>query len=191
MSATETFAAGVRNDAAVTWTSPAPSPAVGPITDGPLTGEDRAILEGCLARQRATLLWVCAGLTGEQLAARAVPPSTLSLLGLVRHLAKVERVWLRQRVAGQDLPHLHGGPGDDTDFHQVDPARAEQEVQALREEWRLADEAVAAVAFSHEIDFRGAAMSVRMVYLHLISEYSRHNGHADLLRQVLDGVTGR
>ncbi len=100
-----------------------------------MTGEDRHILAGYLARQRATLLRVCAGLTGEQLAARPVPPSTVSLLGLIRHLAKVEQVWLRQRVAGQDVPPLHGGPGDDTD--------------------------------------------------------SRHNGHADLLRQVLDGATGR
>jgi uncharacterized damage-inducible protein DinB len=156
-----------------------------------MTGEDRPILEGYLAWQRATLLSVCAGLTGEQLAALPVPPSTLSLLGLVRHLAKVERVWLRQRVAGQDIPPLHGGPGNDTDFHQVDPSRAEQEVQALREEWRLADEAVAGVPFAHEIDFRGSPMSLRMVYVHLIGEYSRHNGHADLLRQVLDGVTGR
>ena len=175
-----------QDPAVTTWTSPAPS-----LVDGPLTGEDRPILEGCLAGQRATLLNVCAGLTAPQLAARPVPPSTLSLLGLVRHMAKVERIWLRQRVAGQDIPSLHGGPGDDTDFHQVDPSRAEQEVRALHEEWRLADEAVAGVPFSHEIDVRGDPMSLRMVYVHLISEYSRHNGHADLLRQVLDGVTGR
>jgi uncharacterized damage-inducible protein DinB len=175
----------------VIWTSPAPAPAVAPLTDGPTTGADRPILESYLAGQRATLLRICAGLTGEQLAARPVPPSTLSLLGLVRHLTKVERIWLRQRVAGQDVPHLHGGPGNDTDFDQVDPARAGQEVQALREEWRLADEAVVAVPFDHEFDFRGDPMSLRMVYVHLIGEYSRHNGHADLLRQVLDGVTGR
>jgi len=156
-----------------------------------MTGDDRPILEAYLARQRTTLLRVCTGLTGEQLAARPLPPSTLSLLGLVRHLAKVERVWLRQRVAGQDIPPLHGGPGDDTDFDQVDAARAEQEVRALREEWRLGDEAVAAVPFTHEIDFRGDAMSLRMVYVHLIGEYARHNGHADLLRQAIDGATGR
>ena len=64
-------------------------------------------------------------------------------------------------------------------------------MRALHEEWRLADEAVAGVPFTHEIDFRGDPMSLRMVYVHLISEYSRHNGHADLLRQVLDGVTCR
>jgi uncharacterized damage-inducible protein DinB len=174
----------------MTWTSPTPAPAQAAIA-GPLTGDDRAILEGYLAGQRATLLNVCAGLTGEQLAERAVPPSTLSLLGIVRHLAKVERVWLRKRVGGEDVPHLHGGPGDPTDFDGTDPARAEQEVETLREEWRRGDAAAASVPFDHEIDFRGDPMSVRMVYVHLIGEYARHNGHADLLRQAIDGVTGR
>jgi uncharacterized damage-inducible protein DinB len=181
----------VRKDGTVTWTSPSPAVVDGLITEGPMTGADRPILEGYLAWHRATLLNVCAGLTGEQLAARPVPPSTLSLLGLVRHMAKVERIWLRQRVAGQDVPPLHGGPGDDTDFHRADAACAERDVQTLLEEWRLGDEAVAAVPFTHEIDMRGETMSLRMVYVHLIGEYARHNGHADLLRQVLDGVTGR
>jgi hypothetical protein len=94
-------------------------------------------------------------------------------------------------MAGREVPPLHGGPGDDTDFDRVDPSRAEQDFRALREEWRPADEAVATVPFTHEIDFRGEAMSLRMAYLHLIGEYSRHNGHADLLREALDGVTGR
>jgi uncharacterized damage-inducible protein DinB len=159
--------------------------------EGPMTGDDRAILEGYLAWQRATTLRVCAGLTGEQLVERPVPPSTLSLLGIVRHLAKVERVWLRIRVGGEDVPQLHGGPGDPADFDGTDPTRADEEVHALCEEWRLADAAVASVPFTHEIDVRGDAMSLRMVYVHLIGEYARHNGHADLLRQAIDGVTGR
>ncbi len=170
----------------MTWISPKAAP-----FEGPMTGDDRAILEGYLAQQRATVLRICAGLSGEQLATRAVPPSTLSLLGIVRHLAKVERIWLRIRVGGEGVPHLHGGPGDPADFDGTDPVRAEQEMQALHEEWRLADAAVAAVPFTHEIDFRGDPMSLRMVYVHLIGEYARHNGHADLLRQVIDGVTGR
>jgi uncharacterized damage-inducible protein DinB len=156
-----------------------------------MAGDDPSILEGYLAWQRATLLNVCAGLSAEQLATRAVPPSTLSLLGLVRHLAKVERVWLRQRVAGQDLAPLYGGPGNEADFQEVDAGRAEREVEQLRQEWMLADQAVASVPFTHEIDVRGHVISLRMVYVHLIGEYARHNGHADLLRQALDGVTGR
>ena len=80
----------------MTWTAPSP-PAC---ADGPLSGDDRPILEGFLAWQRSTLLNICAGLTAEQLAERPVPPSSLSLLGLVRHMAKVERIWFRQRAAG-------------------------------------------------------------------------------------------
>ncbi|MGV8968471.1 MAG: DinB family protein [Cellulomonas sp.] len=170
----------------MSWTSPAPE-----LADGPMTGDDRGILEGLLAWQRATLLNVCAGLTAEQLAARPVPTTQLSLLGLVRHLARVERVWLRERVAGQDVPGLYGWPVNGADFGEVDALRAEQEVAQLRAEWRLADAAVATVPFTHEIEVRGDVMSLRMVYLHLISEYARHNGHADLLREALDGVRGR
>ncbi len=170
----------------VTWKSPAPDS-----VDGPMTGDDRGILEGYLAWQRTTLLNAIAGLTAKQLVVRALPPSTLSLLGLVRHLAKVERIWLRQRAAGQEVRSLYGGPGNDADFQKIDAARAEDEVEQLRQEWRLADEAVASLPFTHEIDVRGDAMSLRMIYVHLIGEYARHNGHADLLREALDGVTGR
>lgn len=173
------------------WICPAPAPVPGLITDGPMTGADRAVIEGSLARQRSTLLNICAGLTAEQLATRSVPPSNLSLLGLVRHMAKVERFWLRQRVGGQDVPPLHGGPATDDDFEQIDPIRAEAEVQALVEEWRLADDAAAGVPFTHEVEFRGDPMSVQLVYVFLIGEYARHNGHADLLRQVIDGTIGR
>ncbi|PVU84361.1 Mini-circle protein (plasmid) [Cellulomonas sp. WB94] len=170
----------------MTWTSAAPDP-----VDGPMTGDDRHILEGFLAWQRSTFLNICAGLTAEQLAARPVPTSELSLLGLVRHLAKVERVWLRQRVARQEVPALFGGPGDPSDFQDVDASGAETELLGLRQEWRQADAAASAVPFAHEIDVRGDVMSVRMVYVHLIGEYARHNGHADLLREALDGTRGR
>lgn len=170
----------------MTWTSPTPDP-----VDGAMTGDDRPILEGYLAWQRSTLLNICADLTAEQLAAQPVPTSALSLLGLVRHMAKVERIWFRQRVAGLDIPSLHGGPGDPADFADVDAERAEREVEALRAEWRLADEAVADVPFTYGIEVHGDAMSLRMVYVHMIGEYARHNGHADLLREAVDGVAGR
>lgn len=156
-----------------------------------MTGADRGILEGYLAWQRTTLLNVCAGLDADQLAARPVPPSTLSLLGLIRHLAKVERIWLRQRVAGEDVASLYGGPGNDCDFDEIDAARAEQEVEQLRQEWRLGDAALASIPVSYQVDVHGEAMSLPMIYVHLIGEYARHNGHADLLRQAIDGVTGR
>jgi hypothetical protein len=141
--------------------------------------------------QRTTLLRVCAGLDGPQLAARALPPSRLSLLGLVRHMAKVERVWFRQRVGREDVPSLHGGPGHPADFEEIDPAAAPEEVTALEEEWRRADAAVSRYSLTDTFELRGEQWSVRMVYLHLIGEYARHNGHADLLREQIDGVTGR
>lgn len=176
----------------VTWTSPLPAePPTLPITDGPITGDERPILLGMLARQRSCLLNVCAGLTAEQLAQRALPPSTLSLLGLVRHLAKVERIWLRQRIAGEDVAALYGGPGDDSDFDDAAPADAERDVATFVAELPLADAALAGVPLDHEIDFRGRAMSVRAVLAHMHTEYARHLGHADMLRERVDGVTGR
>ena len=105
----------------MTWTVPSPSP-----VDGPMTGDDRPILEGYLNYQRATLLNICAGLTGEQLAGRPLPSSNLSLLGLIRHLAKVERIWFRQRAAGQAVAPLYDPAlGKDADFSEADAADAE------------------------------------------------------------------
>ncbi|HEX3787040.1 MAG TPA: DinB family protein [Pseudonocardiaceae bacterium] len=169
-----------------TWTAPTPA-----AVEGPLVGEDRPILEGYLRWQRSVLLGKCAGLTGEQLARRAIAPSNLSLLGLVRHLAKVERTWLRQRIAGQQFaPMYDPALGVDADFDDLDPARAAEDHERLVTEGRLAAEAVAATSFDHTIEVRGETLSLRAVYLHLIAEYARHNGHADLLREVIDGRTG-
>jgi uncharacterized damage-inducible protein DinB len=149
------------------------------------------MLEAYLRWQRTRLLNVCAGLSAEQLASRPLPPSSLSLLGLVRHLAKVERVWFRQRVAGEDVPALHGGPGSPTDFEEGRIADAPREVDNLREEWQKADDAVSELPLHHIFSFRDETWSLRMVYLHMIGEYACHNGHADLIREQIDGVTGR
>ncbi len=81
--------------------------------------------------------------------------------------------------------------GKDADFDDIDPAEAEGAVQRLQEEWRRADEAVAAMDFDETVDVGGEAFSLRMIYLHMMGEYARHNGHADLLRERIDGVTGR
>lgn len=171
----------------MTWISPMPAP-----VDGPMTGAERPILEGMLAHQRATLLRICAGLTADQLALRPVTTTTLSLLGLVRHMAKVERVWFRKRVAEEDVEHLHNFEArDDTDFNIIDPADAPHAVEQLREEWALADRAVAGMDLDHTIKGHHGEMSLRMVCIHVIQEYARHNGHADLLREAIDGTTGR
>ena len=171
----------------MTWISPAPDP-----VDGPMTGEDRPILEGMLAHQRTTLLSVCAGLDADQLAQRPISSSNLSLLGLVRHMAKVERIWFRTRVAEQDIAHLHRFEArDDTDFNVIDPRDAEAAVTQLVQEQADAAQAVASIDFDHTIDVHGDPMSLRMVTIHMIQEYARHNGHADLLREAIDGTTGR
>jgi uncharacterized damage-inducible protein DinB len=172
----------------MTWTAPTPDP-----VDGPLTGADRPILEGYLNWQRVTLLNICAGLTGEQLARRSIPSSNLSLLGLIRHLAKVERTWFRQRAAGQPVPPMYDpARGKDADFNDAAAAEAEADIARLQEEWREADKAVAGLDFEDTLDAGGGeTFSLRMTYVHMIGEYARHNGHADLLREALDGVTGR
>jgi uncharacterized damage-inducible protein DinB len=172
---------------ATVWTVPTPEP-----VDGPLTGDDRPILEGFLTWQRTTLLNICAGLTGEQLASRALDSSNLSLLGLVRHLAKVERIWFRQRAAAQDIEGMYDATlGKDADFDDLDPTEAQADIERLHAEWRHADEAAAGLAFDHTFDVGGQDFSLRMTYMHVIAEYSRHNGHADLLREAIDGTTGR
>ena len=172
----------------MTWTAPTPAP----IADEPLVGEDRPILESFLAWQRWTLLNICAGLTGEQLAARPVVASNLSLLGLVRHMAKVERTWFRQRAAGEPVaPLFDPEQGKDADFDDLDPSLAEQDFAVFAQECRLAVEAAAALSFDDAFDHRGQTYSLRLVHVHMITEYARHNGHADLLRESLDGTTGR
>ena len=160
---------------------------------GSLVAPEVEMLPEMLAWHRATLLSKCSGLTGQQLAERSVAPSGLSLLGLLRHLRKVERIWLRQRVAREDVEALHGfGSGRDLDFDfdELDPASARADYEALLEEWAHADRAVAGRGLDDVFEAGGDPFSLRFAYLHLIGEYARHNGHADLVREHLDGATG-
>jgi uncharacterized damage-inducible protein DinB len=160
--------------------------------DGPVSGPDRPILEGYLRWQRTTLLNICAGLDATQLAVRPLASSNLSLLGLVRHLAKVERIWFRQRVAGEDVPPMYDPAlGKDHDFNALDANEAADAFERLQAEWQAADAAAAGVDFDHVTSVHGEQYSLRMIYVHVIGEYARHNGHADLLREAIDGVTGR
>jgi uncharacterized damage-inducible protein DinB len=176
-----------RTLALVTWTVPAPDPA-----DGPTTGPDRPLLEGYLGWQRSTLLAICAGLRADQLVQRPLASSRLSLLGLVRHLTKVERTWLRIRAAGQDVPPVFDPAlGKDHDFEHLVAADSAEAVERLRQEWDAGDRAVAGMGFDEGFTVGDETWSLRMTYVHLIGEYARHNGHADLLREALDGVRGR
>jgi uncharacterized damage-inducible protein DinB len=157
--------------------------------DGPTAAPERVLLQGMLDWHRATLLYKCAGLSGEQLAERSVPPSGLSLLGLIRHMTKVERTWFRTRFAGEPVGNPFG-ENQNADFEEQDPARAAADYGRLTEEFKLVDAAVANASLDDTFDHRGEAMSLRMIYLHMIEEYARHIGHADLLREQIDGSTG-
>ena len=170
-----------------TWTAPA----VTRVSE-PLTGGERAMLEGWLDWHRATLLIKAAGLTAEQLKRAAVEPSNLTLLGLIRHMAEVERQWFRWRAAGQDVTMIYCSDDNvDADFDDVADADAEADYATFLAELDAVRATAATLPLDHEFPTnRSPAVSVRWVYLHMIEEYARHNGHADLLRERIDGVTG-
>jgi hypothetical protein len=173
----------------MTWTAPEAAR-----TDPDLAAGERAALEQWVDFHRATLLQKCAGLTAEQLAERSVPPSSLSLLGLVRHMTVVERWWFRTIATGADLPALYEAFTDDGDFLFGDDVDAVADLAAYRDECDAARAAAATVGLDTVVPGRGwradQRIGVRWIYLHMIEEYARHNGHADLLRERIDGATG-
>jgi uncharacterized damage-inducible protein DinB len=165
-----------------------------PREGGPRLGDERITLNEFLRGQRLTLQLKCDGLDAEQLARRAVEPSTMSLLGLVRHLAEVERSWFRRRFAEHDVPKRYQTQTDpDADFNGAvaDPAVVEEAWLAWREEIAFAEQ----FTRDHDLDFvgrdsEGDPVSLRELLVHMIEEYARHNGHADLLRERIDGRIG-
>jgi uncharacterized damage-inducible protein DinB len=154
------------------------------------------MLTGWLEHHRGILIWKCEDLTAEQLRQRAIPPSTLSLLGLVRHMAEVERGWLRAVFLGEDVPDLYDRSADeDADFNNVDQADPADTFTAFERECaasrRVLAQASSLDALSKQASERtGEPWSLRWIVTHMIEEYARHNGHADLLRERVDGSTG-
>lgn len=156
---------------------------------------EQAVLAGYLDHYRMTFELKCEGLTSEQLATRSVPPSTMSLLGLIRHLARVEHSWTRRILEGQiDLPRLYRTEEDpDLDFNEA--MAGDQFVADAWDTWR------GEVAHAREVHARldlealfavhGEEVEARDIVVHLIEEYARHVGHADLLRECIDGRTGQ
>lgn len=168
-------------------------------TDPPVQAGEREALSAYLDYHRATLLWKIEGLTKEQLGTPAVPSSRLTLAGLVKHLALVEDSWFQQVFLGHQLPEpWHSAPWDDDrdwEFHTAredDPAY----VVGLYEEAVARSRAVVAEAASLDVlsvkhdRGEGRPFSLRWILLHMIEETARHNGHADLLREAIDGTTG-
>ncbi len=175
------------------WVDPADDPRD---RHAPMTDERSTLLE-YLRGYRLTAEMKCADLDAEQLARRSVPPSTMSLLGLIRHLADVERNWFRRVLAGQQVPQIYGSePGDwdaAWDGAVADPRLVEQAWADWRAEVAFADHQL-----EGETDLgrmvhtrQGEPVQVRDVLVHLVEEYARHCGHADLLREAIDGRVGQ
>jgi hypothetical protein len=157
--------------------------------DPPYETDERTMLTAWLDYHRATLERKCEGLTAEQLRMRAVPASDLSLLGIVRHLGSAEYLWFRFWLAGEEPNNPHDG---DIAF-AIDDADVPETFAFWRGEYDHAREVLARFASLDEVGAGqavGAGISVRWTLVHMIEEYARHNGHADLIREAIDGARG-
>lgn len=162
--------------------------------EAPTTGDERTSLEGWLDFHRATLALKCEGLDDKQLREASAPPSGLTLLGLVRHMAEVERGWFRRVLDGQDAPPIWYSEEDqDGDFRVTEADTGEAAFAIWRDEVAEARAAAARHSLDDVVTRRDHGprdYNLRWIYLHMIEEYARHNGHADLIRERIDGVTG-
>ncbi|HZY77624.1 MAG TPA: DinB family protein [Jatrophihabitantaceae bacterium] len=165
-----------------------------PRADPATTSDERTMLTEFLDYYRATLAVKCADLTPEQLARRAVEPSTLSLLGLVRHMGEVEQGWFCDFAGEQYTRPYSSSDNRDGDF---DDAVAEQGcVDDAFEYWQSQIAHAREITAGHELDDsyfderHGLEFSLRWILVHMIEEYARHCGHADFLRERIDGATG-
>ncbi|GAB3937968.1 DinB family protein [Micromonospora vulcania] len=159
----------------------------------PVTGNERETLRAFLDFHRATLALKCDGLSDEQLRRQSMPPSTLSLLGLVRHMAEVERAWFRRVIDGQDIPLVWSEAGDYQQAYDASSATRAEAFDAWEREIehaRRIERAAPSLDVTGHNPRSGEDVSLRLVMLHLIHEYARHNGHADFLREGVDGTVG-
>ena len=170
----------------MTWTAPEYAR-----PDEPFTGPERPMLVGFLDRHRAGLLLRCSGLTAGQLADRAVPPSSLSLIGIVRHLTDVERTYFRRRWGGEPIDDYYATPQrPDAAFDDADPACAQRDLDRLVAEQDAARQAIAGMPLDQIfVNQRWGEMSLRWALTHMIGEYAAHSGQADLIRERIDGRT--
>ncbi|MGC5018371.1 DinB family protein [Micromonospora sp. DT47] len=176
------------------WSDMFVRPEDDPRSDGNFDDE-RSILVNYLRDYRLTLELKCADLDAEALARRSVPPSTMSLLGLVRHMAEVERGWFRRTMAGEDAPWIWRTEDDrDADFDGAvgDPEVVAEAWATWRAEVAYAERFVAEAPDLGVKGHRGdEVISLRELLVHMIEEYARHLGHADFLRERIDGRVGQ
>ena len=163
-------------------------------TEPPVTSPEREMLRAFLDFHRETLELKCAGLSDDQLRLQASPPSTLTLLGLVRHMAEVERTWFRRVINGEDIPLVWSDAGDYQVAYDANRSTGAVAFDAWRDEVEHA-RAIERAAPSLDVTGYQARweenVSLRLVMLHMIHEYARHNGHADFLRERIDGRVGQ
>jgi uncharacterized damage-inducible protein DinB len=159
----------------------------------PLIAGEREMLRAFLDYHRATLAMKCEGLSDADLRRQSMPPSALSLLGLVRHMAEVERTWFRRVINGEDIPLVWSAEGD---YQVAYDARTATRAEAF-EAWQSETAHSRRIEGSAEsLDVTawnprwGERVSLRLVMQHVLQEYARHNGHADLLREAIDGTVG-
>jgi uncharacterized damage-inducible protein DinB len=161
-------------------------------TDPPFVSPERESLRAWLEYHRATLELKCEGLDRDGLIARPVSTSLLSLHGLVRHMAEVERNWFRRVLNAEDAPYLYcSEEHEDGDFELVEEADWATDLATWRAE---CDHARALETATPSLEVtglrRGHDVDLRWIMVHMIEEYARHNGHADLIREMVDGTVG-
>ncbi|MCF2528470.1 DinB family protein [Yinghuangia soli] len=167
----------------------------------PFAADERTMLEAWLDFHRETLLAKCAGLDDEQLRTASAKPSPLTLLGLVQHMSEVERNWFQRVFAGRNVPHVYPD-ADGAGFIVVPQRGLAEAAETWRAEIALGRELAEGADLDATRPARGTdgasgrrpaeeqVFTLRWILVHLIEEYARHNGHADLLRERLDGTSG-
>jgi Protein of unknown function (DUF664) len=157
----------------------------------PYVGGERDTLVGFLDWQRSTLLWKCAEVAPEDLVRRAVPTSNLSLIGIVRHMTLVEWSWFEERFSGLAVPPPISMDVDrDADFNELDPARSDEDLARFDTQCDISRGIIAGGELDQLAVSSRSPLSLRWILVHMIEEYARHNGHADLLREAIDGAVG-
>jgi uncharacterized damage-inducible protein DinB len=160
-------------------------------TEAPYLADEKEALGAWLDSQRATILWKLEGLDDEQLR-RPMVPSGLTLLGLVKHLTSVEQGWFIHQFANTGEPFLYESEDDpDLDFHVQPDETTDFIVQAYLRECERSRDVLAKASLEDTFEHpRRGTMSLRWIMIHMIEETARHNGHADIIREQIDGATG-
>jgi uncharacterized damage-inducible protein DinB len=154
--------------------------------------QERELLDGWLEFHRATLLVKCEGLEDAQRKARPIPTSELSLHGLVRHMAETERNWFgRILLRDPAIPRIWYDPAvKDSPLGAIDDASWDEDLAVWQRECQASSDAASRYDLDYTGEWRDKQISLKSIYLHMIQEYARHNGHADLIRELLDGTVG-